>query len=378
MPTAVTMQTIASQAGVTQATVSLALANHPRISVATRQRIRALAARLGYQPNPYVSALMRVRRLGLEHGDQPVIALVNGLESPAAWQTTRAETVRQMREGAIARARERGYGTEEFWLHEDGMSAERFSRMLHSRGIQGLLLGPMAEGERPPLITWELFAAVRLGVPLPALAITTVCNDHFFSSLQVMQKCHQLGYRRPGLMMLQSHSERFQGRWDGGLMVGKELYPGISPVRTLRLQSWDRLEAVAAWLRDARPDVIVTPGALPIKRHLQSLGLSIPRQIGLASLACPQPGDFFSGVYQNGRLIGATGIDLVIGMLERNERGLPNQSHTVMIEGIWNPGKTLRRPAAQVPSTAFVRPPAIRAAPSRTRGEKARPAVAPL
>ena len=32
----------------------------------------------------------------------------------------------------------------------------------------------------------------------------------------------------------------------------------------------------------------------------------------------------------------------MISMLERNERGLPAQAHTVMVEGVWNPGKTLR------------------------------------
>jgi hypothetical protein len=34
-------------------------------------------------------------------------------------------------------------------------------------------------------------------------------------------------------------------------------------------------------------------------------------------------------------------------MLERNERGLPAQAQTVMIEGIWNTGKTLRSAVAK-------------------------------
>ena len=108
----VTMRKVAEQAGVTQATVSMCLANNPRIPVATRERIRAVAAKLGYQPNPYVSALMRVRRQGRPHHDKPVIALINGLETAAAWRDSTAGTVRQMREGAIARAAELGYRAE--------------------------------------------------------------------------------------------------------------------------------------------------------------------------------------------------------------------------------------------------------------------------
>jgi len=175
----VTMKTIAAQAGVTQATVSMCLANNPRIPVATRNRIRALAERLGYRPNPYVSALMRVRRRGRASNDRPVLALVNGLDREDGWRKTISLTVRQMREGAIAQAAQRGYKAEEFWLHRDGMSAERFSGMLHHRGIQGLLLGPLIVGAPPPALHWENFSAVRLGVPLPSLTITEVLRERF-------------------------------------------------------------------------------------------------------------------------------------------------------------------------------------------------------
>jgi LacI family transcriptional regulator len=342
MSSLVTMKSIAAQAGVTQATVSMCLANNPRIPATTRARIRAVAERLGYRPNPYVSALMRIRRQGRAHREMPVIALVNGLDSVTAWRRTSPPTVRLMREGAIERATLRGYRAQEFWLHQDGMSGERFSGMLHARGIHGLLLGPLAFGAPVPALRWEHFAAVRLGVPLPALTITTVCNDHYFSALQVVRECHQLGYRRPGLVILRSHRERFHGRWDGGLLVGRHLLEGLKPAGTLLLDTWDDLAPMAGWLKREQPDVVVSPSADLLQPPLKRLGWRVPQDIGLASLACPQPDHPSSGIWQNGALIGATGMDTLISMLERNERGLPAQAHTVMIEGIWNPGRTLR------------------------------------
>jgi len=81
--------------------------------------------------------------------------------------------------------------------------------------------------------------------------------------------------------------------------------------------------------------------------YLRAQGWKIPKDLGLASLACSQLGEPVSGIFQNGALIGATGIDTVISMLERNERGLPAQAQTLMIEGIWNAGKTLRSATAQ-------------------------------
>jgi hypothetical protein len=192
-------------------------------------------------------------------------------------------------------------------------------------------------------LKWEHFATVRLGVPLPDLTVTTVCNDHFYSSLQVMKECWRLGYRRPGLVLLESHLVRFQGRWNGGLLVSRTLLPGTTPVPPLLLKGWDALAPLAGWLRREKPDVVISPSANEIQRHLQAKGWKIPRDLGLASLACPSQDDPGSGIFQNGRLIGATGIDTVISMLERNELGLPAQAHTVMIEGVWNPGKTLRK-----------------------------------
>src|SRR5258708_6724660 len=342
MSVVVTMKTIAAQAGVTQATVSMCLANNPRIPPATRVRIQAVADRLGYRPNPYVSALMRIRRQGRAHREMPVLALVNGYDNATAWRDTAPRTVRLMREGAIERAALRGYRTQEFWLHQDGMSPERFSGMLHARGIHGLILGPLAYGAPPPALKWEHFAAVRLGVPLPELTITTVCNDHFFSALQAVRECHKLRYRRPGLVILLHHRERFLGRWDGGLSVGRHLLPGLTPVQTLLLENWKDLAPLAPWLKRQQPDVLVSPSEAELLPHLKRLGWRTPQQIGLASLACPAPEHACSGIWQNGALIGATGMDALISMLERNERGLPPQAHTVMVEGIRNPGRTLR------------------------------------
>jgi LacI family transcriptional regulator len=345
MAKTVTMKTVAAHAGVTQATVSMCLANNPHIPLATRTRIREIAEKLGYRPNPYVSALMSLRRRGRSSTARPVLALVNGLERKDGWRTAAGSTVEQMLDGAIERAAQRGYRAQEFWLHQDGMSAERFGSILHHRGIQGVLLGPLPAGAPPPALAWDNFSAVRLGVPLASLTITSVCNDHFFSSLQVARECHRRGYRRAGLVILRAHQERFHARWDGGLRVARDLLPKFTPVKTLLLESWDDLSPVAAWLKREKPDVVISPSADTLIRHFEGLGVAIPDELGIASLACHEMGDPCSGIWQNGRLIGATAVDNIISMIEANERGLPQQTRVVMVEGVWNDGKTLR-PAA--------------------------------
>ncbi|MFH0965549.1 MAG: LacI family DNA-binding transcriptional regulator [Planctomycetota bacterium] len=57
----VTVRELAGLAGVSAATVSRALRDHPRISVRTRTRIQNLARRIGYRPNALARALSRGR-----------------------------------------------------------------------------------------------------------------------------------------------------------------------------------------------------------------------------------------------------------------------------------------------------------------------------
>lgn len=342
MSSGVTMKVIAAQAGVTQATVSMSLANNPRIPQATRERIQAIARKLNYQPNPYISTLMRIRRQGKPLKDKPALALVCAQRTANGWRDHPAPTIRQMREGAFERATLRGYRAQEFWLHRDAMSNERFSEMLHARGIQGLLISPLAEGDPTPQLKWDYFATVGLSVPLPSLTITTVCNDHYFSSLQIVRECQRRGYRRPGLVLRRAHQLRFQGRWEAGFLVGGQMLAELRLASPLYVDDWKDVARITGWLKREKPDVIITPAADVLEGTLADAGWRIPDDVGLALLACPHHGDPHSGVYQNGRMIGALAIDTLISAVERHERGLPEQATTLMVEGQWNEGRTLR------------------------------------
>jgi DNA-binding LacI/PurR family transcriptional regulator len=342
MSNGVTMKSIAAQAGVTQATVSMSLANNPRIPPATRERIQAIAKKLGYQPNPYVSTLMRIRRAGKPLKDKPALALVCAMRTADGWRNHTAATIRQMREGALERATMRGYRAQEFWLHRDGMSNERFSEMLHARGIQGLLLSPLGDGDPTPTLRWEYFASVCLSVPLPSLTVTTVCNDHYFSSLQAVRECHRRGYRRPGVVLRRIHESRFQGRWQAGVLAAGHMLPDLKLTEPLYIDDFKAAGPIIRWLKKEKPDVIISPGGPMLNDILTRAGRKIPDDIGTVWLACPTLDNPISGIWQNGRMIGALAVDTLISQVERHERGLPEQATTLMVEGKWNEGRTVR------------------------------------
>ncbi|MBC7369076.1 MAG: hypothetical protein H7343_20080 [Undibacterium sp.] len=108
------------------------------------------------------------------------------------------------------------------------------------------------------------------------------------------------------------------------------------------MDDMDDETAIMRWLQREKPDVLISPGGEQLPALLKRRGWRVPEDIGLAWLACTRPGHACSGVCQNGELIGATAVDTLINLVERNERGLPAQATTLMVEGLWNEGRTLR------------------------------------
>jgi len=105
-------------------------------------------------------------------------------------------------------------------------------------------------------------------------------------------------------------------------------------------------KALKAWIDKEKLDVIIAME--DIFHKLQSLNLKIPDDIGYANIVLNRNESYFSGAYQNDRMIGQKAIDLIIDMIHRGERGLPSVPVRTLVESTWYPGKTLR-PQNSVP-----------------------------
>lgn len=338
----VTMKTVARHAGVTQATVSMSLANNPRISRFTRERVQAVALELGYRPNPYLAMLMRVRRRSASLNHRPVFAVVCAHRGEDGWKKHPDPAVRRMREGVFEQAAKRGYCAQEFWLHRDGMSNQRFSDILWSRGIRGVLLGPLDDAGPPPQLDWKRFAVVSLSVPHPALSVTRVCHDHFHSAQQILRACRERGYVRPGLVLHAMQQRPVQERWHAGFLVAAQESNASPLAKPLWVEDWDD-PSVTRWLGRENPDVIISTGSHVLRRRVVREGWRVPRDRGMISLSC-SPDDALSGVAPDGNALGSLAAEALIGMIERYESGLPVLATTMTVEGRWNEGSTLRLP----------------------------------
>lgn len=342
MDATVSMRDIATHAGVSVATVSKCLSNKRDVSAATRRRVLAACSKLGYKPNPLVSALMRSRRRHSKPVDTLTLAYVTAFPTPDGWRRHPSPIFRQMFTGAEARARERNYHLEHFWLFREGMTNQRFSQMLEARSIRGLLVAPVPDTHTALELNWDAFSTVVLGLTPTTRAFHRVTTDYYQSMLLTMEECLKLGYRRPGLAARLETIKRLEFRWEGAWLVACERYGLKSPPAPLFVDEW-RPGAVERWLEREQPDVVIGPVLGKLEELLRASGRSLPDDLGLVGLLVPHSGDRLSGILQDGEVIGAVAVDQLISAVERNETGVPKNPITHTTLGRWNAGQTLRR-----------------------------------
>jgi LacI family transcriptional regulator len=335
---AVTLQDVAERAGVHRSTVALALRDHPRIPEDTRRRIRALADKLGYRQNPLVAALMRARRSG--RGVRHVtIAFVTNYPTRHGWRPEHHQRP-DFFPGAVARGLELGYKLEPFWLAEPGMNPSRFGEILATRGIHGLILGRLPPGQHAVELPWARFSSVALGMTLRSPRLHRVTENHFDTAWQAMQQCLARGYRRIGFAFTEANDSPFVGdRWIGAFLQ-----------QQLKLPARDRLplcpgspatpEEFARWFERHQPDALLVNHAPPTHEWLQRLGKSVPRDVGLVELE-DHPEHGSAGVYYDPAKVGALAVEMLVGLMQRNEKGVPQDQHEVLLSGEWREGKTL-------------------------------------
>lgn len=338
------MQDIAARARVHRSTVSLALRDHPRISLEVRRKIQALAQKMGYRTNPLVAALMRSRRGGraVKH---VVIAYVTNYPTRYGWRPPHHDRPDYF-PGAVARAQELGYKVEHFWLGEPGMTVDRFCNILSNRGINGVLIGRLPPGQQSLQLLWERFSCVALGRTLRSPTLHHVTEDHHAGAWMAMEQLISRGFRRPGFVFTDADdSPRVGDRWLGGYLR-----------QQLRLQPEDRIPPLpfdpnvdharffSDWLERWQPDALLATQAEPMAAWLKTLGKSVPRDIKVATLVNDHPEHGWTGVHCSPDKLGALAVEMLVGLLYRGETGIPTDPHEVLLSGEWHEGKTLGRP----------------------------------
>lgn len=323
-------------------TVSRALRDNPHVLPETSKRIKEAAAKLGYRVDPLVSALS-LYRLKKKRGDyHGAIAWIDNWPSRNGF--LKSHIFKEYFESATDRAKDFGYRLETIWIREQGMTALRLGNILRTRGIHGLILAPQPRARAHLHLPWDNFAVVTLGNTLARPEFNMVTNHQYHSMVLAIRRLRALGYRRMGLAITSETVERADRNYLAAFLVEQirlAVKHRIEPfIKSLKTDFNEK--NFGLWFRKTHPEVVITTEKRA-KDWLRALKVKIPNDVGLVDLAVAHNDREMSGLDQQNRLVGKTAVDLLIGMLQRNEKGIPPSKISHLIESRWIPGKTLRR-----------------------------------
>jgi DNA-binding LacI/PurR family transcriptional regulator len=324
------MRMIAEAADVSVQAVSLALRNHPTVGIETRARIQTLARKLGYTPDPQLAKLMNHLRSGRE---KTFTASVCALTTrPARSEETFCDL---LLDGAREAARTAGFALHVVHVDSDEMAGERLPRMLRQRGVEGVILLPMAGLEAlDALLDWREFSVVSATLSVTSPAFDRVVADHFFNNLALGQRLREAGFRRPGLVIHAKHDKRC-GHAITAAHAWQGIYGGGEP---LRAHVCERIEAGALrrWLKAERPDVVLAEHD-QAARELRATGVVADTLTMVSCSARPEKnGTFlFSGNDDKPREIGAAAVQKLAQKIAVGQRGVPANPHTTLVRGGW-------------------------------------------
>lgn len=346
----VTLRDVAAKVGVSHVTVSLALRNHPSIPLVRREQVKRVAEQMGYRPDPLLSSLVVYRHskrpvqvqsslVWLNHWDQPERLRGAHREFDAYWH------------GASTAADRYGYRLEEIRWTAD-ITAQRFERILLTRGVRGVLIPPHHTVPDWGGFDWSKFSIIRFGLSVPSPDSHLVTSDQQRAVVMALKKISSYGYERIGMVVADHLDKNVGGNYTGGFFTAQRLLQ-MRSVNALLITEEDAYqgrsarvkEALRRWLVRVKPDAILTTD-IHIPAFIRELGYRIPQDLAVAGTSISDiPVD--AGINQNGEAIGRTAVEMLVAQINVDQRGEPPAPCRILVESLWQDGKSLPRKSSR-------------------------------
>ena len=337
----VSLRDIGRLANLSHSTVSLALRDNPSIALKTRQRVRELAASLGYVPDPMLRALAEYRRDKSVRRYQGSLAWIDNHDNPK--NVEKHVELSLYWKGAEQRALELGYKLVTFFPAAEKMSSASLRRVLINSGIRGLLLLPQPESHAVWDFDFTGFTAMAFGFSLTSPQLHVVTNCQFRSSILAVRRLRSGGFKRIGFVLSDRLNQASEGNFLGGFLVEQNKSPAkdrIPPFIAAGLNDKEKVR-FRHWYETHRPDILLADFWEWTMAFLEEMDLKVPADVPLAILAAVPQSRRFAGINQNAFKIGQQGVDTVVGMLYRNETGVPVTPTRILVEGQWQDGESV-------------------------------------
>ncbi len=326
-----------------RATVSYALRGHAKIPSSTRELVVKTAEGMGYRANRHMSRVMSdIRGRTGNYYKENLGYLVHYKSSDQyyAWPTTIWKSVQK-------RAAEIGYGVDRLELDDTKSSLQTCERIIRSRGIRGIIIAPFTEAHIRLQIRVENLAMVAIGHTLEYPDVHRIGRDIVHSFEKIADHIQLEGYQRVAYASELSHEDRMDKlplsrylmkQWDTGLFSVEPFVRDLSEFGPSQFLEWFEAK---------RPDMIITFQGNLIK-WLELGGYHVPADVSVIRLNSDGVDTPDSGVYANYESLGETAVEQLSGLVERGEFGIPTAPKTVLVKGLYNEGRTLRKPLSKL------------------------------
>jgi LacI family transcriptional regulator len=321
---------VAREADVSLSTASLAIRESPLVKSETRLRIQKIAQHLGYRPDSRVSSLMaRIRQLKSLH-EREHLAFV--WVSATREDAQRDPYLKLLFRGAQERATQLGCALDQFWLDDDGMTSSRLEKILHTRGITGVIFSAPIHSMQVRLDwNWSHFSAALIGNSEWHPNLHRAGHHHYRSMWLTMERLINEGRRRPAVILHEPHHQRIHGVHLAAFMVNHPLPQQAARMHRFGLPK--NIETLQPWFRQIKADALILVYCIsrPIMDRLREIS-QIERIVTLDV----REGDDVPGMNIRNDTIAAGAVDLVVAQLHRNERGVPSHPTAMLFEGEWS------------------------------------------
>ena len=340
----------------------------------TVERVVKAAEEAGYHRNPLTGAVMSLLRRSSGQEFRGVIAALELVPADRPDHAVRYSEA--IMAGIVERASELGFKVEKFEIKPEGPRMERLDTILHTRGIQAVVILPAFGFPDFSQLDWSRYTGVYTDYFIDRPALHCVCSDHYRSMVALLQRLHGLGYRRPGLVIDIQLDERLQFRWEGAFVALQKYLPDITEVPPLRLGMITR-EAFGEWFKEHDPDVVLCHEYDAIG-WMRELGANVPETHGFVCLNSLRALKPCASLDLQTSELGARAVELATAQLLHNETGVPHQPSLTTIPALWIDGPTVRdlkaelQPARSMTARQPAQSRETRAAPKARRQQSVR------
>jgi len=332
----ISQEDIAQKLQLSRATISLALAGNPRIPAITRKRVQALARKLGYKANRNAVLLATQRRVQETASNRPNIAYMQ----PLGCENGKDHYL----PGLLRQSEALGYHLDIFhsWKFP---SNDHLNKVLHSRGIQGVIVGQTNGDFRPYIPPFDQIAVVQCGFFMPVEIHALVRSDLEAAVRLCFEKVRARSFPKIGMVLLKNPAAASDKILETTIWDLKRIYPDEVEVF---IEDWTiirkQLESLEKWFFSRKIDAVVGVTA-SVDSLLQSLKIEIP----FACMIFDPHRPYCDGADIQSSVMGEMSINLLDSFLRQNVRGIPTVKKVFMVEPTWREGTSLSRPRMSLP-----------------------------